>query len=110
MTMFETTRRIYISGPMSGIDRLNFPLFNRTAVRLRNMRWEVVNPVEINPDPDAKWLDCIAADLKAMEGCTAIAMLPGWEASFGARIEHLAAQKMGLNIYNAADLVELEAA
>lgn len=110
MTMFETARKIYISGPMSGIPRLNFPLFNRVAVRLRNLRWEVVNPVEVNPDEGAEWLHCIAADLRAMEGCTAICMLPGWEASFGARIEHLAAQKMGLNIYKAEDLVELEAA
>jgi hypothetical protein len=91
---------------MSGIDRLNFPLFNRTAVRLRNLRWEVVNPVEINPDENAAWLHCIAADLRAMEGCTAICMLPGWENSFGARIEHMAAQKLGLEIYDVADLVE----
>ena len=85
--------RIYISGPMSGIPRLNFPMFNRTAVRLRNMRWEVVNPVEINPDDTANWLDCIAADLRAMEGCTAICMLPDWETAVGARIEHLVAQR-----------------
>lgn len=97
--------RIYISGPMSGIDRFNFPLFNRTAVRLRNLRWEVVNPVEINPDETAHWLHCIAADLRAMEGCTAICMLPGWEASFGARIEHIAAQKLGLEIFNLEDLI-----
>lgn len=98
--------RIYISGPMSGIDRLNWPLFNRTAVRLRNMRWEVVNPVEVNNDPEAHWLHCIAADLRAMEGCTAICMLPGWESSFGARIEHIAAQKLGLEIYNVNELIQ----
>lgn len=97
--------KLYLSGPMSGYPNLNWPLFNRTAVRLRNLRWEVVNPVAINNDPDAAWLDCIAADLQAMDGCTAICMLPGWEASFGARIEHLAAQKMGLKIFDLADLV-----
>lgn len=97
--------KIYISGPMTGLPRLNFPLFNRTAVRLRNMRWEVVNPVEINPDPNAEWLDCIADDLSAMKGCTAICMLPGWEASFGARIERLAAEKLKLEIFDVADLI-----
>jgi hypothetical protein len=90
---------------MSGLPNLNFPAFNRAAVRLRNLRWEVVNPVEVNPDPNANWLHCIADDLRAMDGCTAICMLPGWEASFGARIEHLAAQKMGLDIFDLADLV-----
>jgi hypothetical protein len=97
--------RIYISGPMSGIDRFNFPLFNRTAVRLRNLRWEVVNPVEVNPDETTHWLDCISADLIAMKGCTAICMLPGWEQSSGARIEHIAAQKLGLEIFNVGDLI-----
>lgn len=97
--------KIYISGPMSGIPFLNFPLFNRTAVRLRNLRWEVVNPVEINPDPNAEWLDCIAADLMAMKGCTAICLLPGWSDSFGARIERMAADKLGLQVLHLADLV-----
>lgn len=90
---------------MSGIPRLNWPLFNRTAVRLRNLRWDVVNPVAVNNDPDADWLECIAADLSAMKGCTAICMLPDWEQSFGARIERLAAQKLGLEIFNVEDLI-----
>jgi hypothetical protein len=98
--------RIYISGKMSGEPNLNFPLFNRTAVRLRNLRWEVVNPVEVNPDPKADWLDCIAADLLAMKGCTAICLLPGWTNSFGAKIERMAADKLGLDVFYLSDLVE----
>jgi hypothetical protein len=47
----------------------------------------------------------MAADLAAMKGCTAICMLPGWEQSFGARIEHLVAQKLGLDIFGVADLI-----
>lgn len=101
--------RIYISGPMTGLPRLNFPLFNRVAVRLRNLRWEVVNPVEINPDESADWLDCIAADLLAMRGCTAICLLPGWTDSYGAKIERMAADRMGLEVFHLADLIPEEA-
>jgi hypothetical protein len=101
--------KIYISGPMTGLPRLNFPLFNRVAVRLRNLRWEVVNPVEINPDESADWLDCIAADLLAMRGCTAICLLPGWTDSYGAKIERMAADRMGLKVFHLADLVPGEA-
>lgn len=97
--------RIYVSGAMSGLPNLNFPAFNRAAVRLRNLRWDVVNPVEINSDPEADWLECIAADLAALKDCTAICLLPGWEQSFGAQIEHLAAQKLGLAVYHAKDLI-----
>lgn len=100
--------KIYISGPMTGLPRLNFPLFNRVAVRLRNLRWEVVNPVEINPDESADWLDCIAADLLAMRGCTAICLLPGWTDSYGAKIERMAADRMGLNVFHLADLIPEE--
>ncbi|OBR52354.1 DUF4406 domain-containing protein [Paraburkholderia tropica] len=102
-------KKAYLSGPMTGLPNLNFPAFNRAAVRLRNLRWEVVNPVAINPDPAADWLDCIAADLLAMRDCTAIVLLPGWSASFGARIERLAAERMGLEIFNLSDLVGEEA-
>lgn len=101
--------KIYISGPMTGLPRLNFPLFNRVAVRLRNLRWEVVNPVEINPDESADWLDCIAADLLAMRGCTAICLLPGWTDSYGAKIERMAADRMGLHVFHLADLIPEEA-
>jgi hypothetical protein len=110
MTMLNKPTRVYLSGAMSGMPDLNFPLFNKVAEQLRGLGWDVVNPVDINGDPSARWIDCIIADLRHVEKCDAIAMLPGWEKSFGAQIEHLTAQKLGLAVYNAADLVQMEAA
>lgn len=102
--------KAYISGPMTGYKNLNFDAFNEAEAKLRALGWDVVNPVTINPDPSTDWLDCIAADLLAMRDCKAIVFLPGHEESFGARIEALAAQRMGFKTYKLEDLIQAEAA
>jgi hypothetical protein len=43
-----------------------------------------------------EWHDFIAAAILRMRSATAIHFLPGWQESYGARIEHLVAMKMGL--------------
>jgi hypothetical protein len=103
-------KKIYVSGPMTGMPELNFPLFNAVTARLREMGWEVVNPVEINPDPGADWLTCIVADLEAMRGCTDIALLPGHGLSDGSAMEKIAAKRMGCKFHNIEDLIQSEAA
>lgn len=97
--------RIYISGPMSGLPNNNYPRFNRAAVRLRNLRWEVVNPVAVKVPDGTDWLGYMAANLETMRGCTALCLIPGWQDSFGARMELLAAQKLEMDIYDLVDLV-----
>ena len=42
--------KIYIAGPMSGYEDLNYPAFAQTAAVLRNAGHEVVSPAELNPD------------------------------------------------------------
>lgn len=86
--------RVYIAGPMTGIEALNFPAFHREAVYLRSQGHEVVNPAEINPDPTAKCVDCI----KELVGCDAVAMLPNWDKSKGARLEHYIANALEIKI------------
>lgn len=71
-------KRIYISGPMTGMPNMNFPAFNAEAERLRTLGFDVVNPVEINPDPDASWQDCMRRDLAALLTCDTLALLDGW--------------------------------
>ena len=107
MTVLKEVTKLYLSGKMSGLPDLGFDLFNRVAAQLRAIGYEVVNPVEINGDPAAEWLPCIIEDLKHLATCDGIALLPNWSDSFGAKIEHLAAQKLGLAVLNVADLVEL---
>lgn len=91
-------KSVYISGPMSGIEGLNFDAFNEAASYFRNQGWTVVNPAEINPDLNADWIECIVADIVAMKDCTHIYMLDNWQNSYGAAIEKLVAEKMGMQV------------
>ncbi|MES2148614.1 MAG: DUF4406 domain-containing protein [Pseudomonadota bacterium] len=92
------TKKIYIAGPMTGLPDLNFPAFHGEARWLRAMGNEVVNPAEINADPSAKWEDCMRADIAQLVTCDTIHMLPGWEKSRGATLEHHIALSLGMAI------------
>jgi hypothetical protein len=89
---------IYISGPMSGKPGLNFDEFNAAAAKLRADGYQVINPAEITIDHGAKWEECLRRDIRAMMDCDAIAMLPGWEHSKGARLEHHIAVELGFEV------------
>ncbi len=99
-------KRIYISGPMSGIPQHNLPAFNAEAARLRALGYEVVNPVDINPDPGAAWHDYLRKDLIEMLGCDTLALLPGWEMSDGANLELHVAHRVKMRIIAAEKIVE----
>lgn len=88
--------RIYIAGPMTGIPDLNFPAFHAAAARLRGIGHVAVNPAEINPDPVASWPVCMRQDIAKLVTCDAVALLPGWEKSRGATLEHHIAQQLGM--------------
>lgn len=98
-------RMVYLSGPMTGCDSLNFPAFHAEAKRLRGLGYEVVNPAELNPIPGTPWHACLRADLKALLDCDAIVMLPGWEGSAGAHLEMHVAHRVGLEILQAREVV-----
>lgn len=110
----EVAPAIYIAGPMRGYIDYNFPAFNEAADAFRDGGWDVFNPAErdieeygsfeamdlaYKEDPDGFLREALAADLEfiCLEA-DAIAMLPGWEKSFGARAEHATAVALGLQI------------
>ena len=94
-------KRIYIAGPMTGLPELNFPAFNAEAARLRALGYDVVNPVELNPDRKTPWAECMRRDLKALLDCDTLVTLHGWEYSIGARLETHVAQHVGIKILSA---------
>ena len=91
-------QRIYVAGPMTGYEQLNFPAFHAEAAALRGIGHHVVNPAEINVDPDAGWAACMRADIAELVTCDRVHLLPGWSKSKGAILEHHIGNALGLLI------------
>lgn len=91
-------RRVYLSGPMTGIAEHNFPAFYAEAARLRAAGYEVINPAELNPDVSMTWEECLRVDIRELCQCDAIALMPGWERSKGANFELLVAHRLGFEV------------
>lgn len=98
-------KRIYISGPMTGLPECNFPAFHAAANALRARGYAVENPAEINTATDGDWHIYLRADIKALCDCDALVLLPGWERSQGAHLELHIAHRLGLEIGVLAEFV-----
>ena len=85
-------KRIYISGPISGIDRAvylaNFAERERT---LRAQGFDVLNPTRLPPSRWL-WIYKVLGDLWHLLRCDGITMLDGWQHSRGARLEKATAE------------------
>lgn len=110
--------RVYLSGPMRGIPKFNFPAFFEAAVRLKADNHEVFNPAEADlnqygpgvfdsPTGSLEDIKITGFNLrKALKKDTgwicdnaeAIALLPGWERSKGAVAEKALAEALGLQV------------
>jgi hypothetical protein len=99
---------IYISGPMTGYEELNFPAFHEAADKLRKRGYRVISPAEIE-QPIQTWESCMKEDIKHLMCADVIATLPGWEKSKGARIEVGLAEQLGMKVLEAIDLIEITA-
>lgn len=100
--------KLYLAGPMTGYPDLNFPHFHATAAQLRLQGHEVVNPAEINADTSAEWAACMKQDIAQLVTCDGIAVLTGWDASRGARLEHHIATALGMPVHCAYELMARE--
>lgn len=105
--------RLYLAGPMRGIPAYNFPAFAAAAADLRARGHEVWNPAEndvatdgFDPERDTPqpMRHYMARDLPAVLASDAVAVLPGWRNSTGARMEVYVADGCGIPVLDAATL------
>jgi nucleoside 2-deoxyribosyltransferase len=94
---------IYVAGPMTGLPEFNYPAFEAAEKALAERGHLVLNPVHAdkhNPTPGTSqawdWYmrHCIRMVLEA----DGVALLPGWETSRGATLEHTIATALDLDI------------
>lgn len=112
-------RTVYVAGPMRGYDKFNFPAFDEAAARFRAAGWHVLSPAEMDReigfDEHRNSLDgfdlhaAIDRDLAAIRSLNAtngdaIAVLPGWHKSKGARAERALGEWLGLQILDAVTM------
>lgn len=117
--------KIYISGPMTGIESYNFPAFFEAAEYLREKGHEPINPAEIDvkqegldtetqefgnrtPIDEDTYREYLSRDLGLLGSVDAVAALPGWESSNGATLEIDVARRLGIPVLKYPDLTGLE--
>lgn len=77
---------------MSSVPAFNFPAFDAAAKHLRGIGYDVLSAHEI-PHTDGgqpgsiPWTQYLREDIVELLTCDAIALLPGWPESRGARLE-----------------------
>lgn len=89
--------RIFISGPISGVDDYSKPFFLAEMEEMRKGN-TVVNPAYLPTglDEDRYLPICLAM----IDACDAVRFLPGWSESAGARCEEAYAARQGkIRIY-----------
>ena len=108
--------RIYIAGPMRGLPEFNFPAFDAAEAILARYGHEPINPAQHDRDGgfDAKGMtgkedltarqdfdirEALRWDLEQVSHVDAVAVLPGWEDSSGARAEVALAHAIGTPVW-----------
>lgn len=88
--------KVFISGKISGVEEQAFQIFEAAEINLRAAGYEPINPMKLNHDHDKSWGSYMRVCIIALCQCDAIYMLPNWESSSGAKLEHYIAENLEL--------------
>lgn len=112
-------KRVYISGPITGMPNENKEAFQKYEDKFRNIGLEPVNPHKLFTEKELiefekklkndeeRWAAFMKKDIAELVNCDLIAVLPGWEKSKGANIEVRIARDLFMPIIDATNLQEL---
>lgn len=105
-------KKVYISGKMRYMtEEESRALFLSAQRKLEAEGFEVVNPWDFEDEKSkqcSEWSDYIMFDLPILKTCDIIYMLPNWNDSCGANVEHWYAKGHGIEIRYAQEPNSLE--
>jgi len=102
--------KIYIAGPMSGVENWNFPAFFEAERQLLELGYEVVNPAHNDGSTYEEalasantgkhsWDWYMRRDLAKLITCDAVCLLPEWKNSKDASLEVTVAKSLDMPLY-----------
>lgn len=109
--------RLYVAGPMTGIENYNFPAFDAAAKRLAELGHDPLNPADfdrargyvtekdgvVETTSSFSLEAALSMDFAAIISAQGIVLLPGWETSRGAQKERRVAEDLGRKIFHLID-------
>lgn len=99
-------RRVYISGPMTGLPMRNREAFNEAEDWLRISGYEPINPSSNGLADSAAYDEHMRANLRMLLTADAVAVLPGWERSRSAQIATRLASDLNMSVRPVGDYLE----
>lgn len=94
------TKRVFISGPMTGYEDFNRPAFMEAEEKLKKAGFSVFNPAWMDFDSGFSNDAIMSIDLVALSHCNYIYQLPGWKYSKGASAEYMFALASDIQFVN----------
>lgn len=91
---------VYLAGPMRGIKDLNKPAFDAATAVGRGKGYCVISPADLGFQSICRRA-VARIDIAVLLECDALALLPGWETSLGAKAEMAVARWVGMPILDA---------
>ena len=92
-------KKMFLSGPITGKEDYNHPLFHRVAAEFRMAGFEVCNPAEFfDGDTTKERHEYMRESFKYLQEADTIILLPGWQESEGAKVEAAVAKELDLII------------